>query len=155
MLEGHNQVTVQKAILCKSSEFFKAACNGDWKESKDRVINMEHYDEQDFLAYIHWLYTETLILDEDGSIAAKLSYIDPWTIDVYIAFECYLLGDFIGDLRFCNVLIDRVLHLFKDNDGVPGPGYTRDRWPKLPCESGLARMLVDFAAFSGGCHERK
>lgn len=157
MLKDDARVTVQKNVLCKNSAFFKAACSGSWQEAKDGVIKLQDYCETEFLTYLHWLYTGTVNVEDDleslTTVARTLEENEEvWRARLYLCSRCYVLGNFTRDTRFCNAVIDKLLELFKEYKAVPGPTYTKQSWSAIPANSGLARLLIDFAAYRGKYH---
>lgn len=50
---------MHKELLCDRSEFFRAACNGHFKEAEG-VVNLPEQDPATFKHFIYWLYTEKI-----------------------------------------------------------------------------------------------
>ncbi len=50
---------MHKEVLCDRSEFFRAACNGQFKEAEG-VVDLPEQDPTTFKHFIYWLYTEKL-----------------------------------------------------------------------------------------------
>jgi hypothetical protein len=48
--------TVQKALLCNSSAYFKAALNGPFVEAQTQTIDLDDEDPSIFRTYVAWLY---------------------------------------------------------------------------------------------------
>ena len=89
-------------MLPKSSEFFKRACNGSWKEGKEKTIELPEADPDAFEVYLQLLYTgEVVTLAED---------VPPWSDRSKSASEArfrhseviiktYLLADMLMDIK--------------------------------------------------------
>ncbi len=50
---------VHKELLCDRSEFFRAPCNGNFKEAEG-IVELPEQDAAIFKYFIYWLYTEKL-----------------------------------------------------------------------------------------------
>lgn len=50
---------MHKELLCDRSEFFRAACNGNFKEAEG-VVKLPEQDPATFKHFIYWLYTENI-----------------------------------------------------------------------------------------------
>lgn len=61
ILVGPEQASfaVHKELLCDRSEFFRAACNGNFKEAEG-VVKLPEQDAATFKHFIYWLYTEKI-----------------------------------------------------------------------------------------------
>ena len=51
---------LHKGLLCASSDFFKAAVTGDFKERDQNEIRLPEQDVKIFRFFVHWLYTGRL-----------------------------------------------------------------------------------------------
>lgn len=112
--------------------------------------------ESEFLTYVHWLYTGELELpganwpvtneaNTGGHSKPEMGKIVP----------CYLLGQHIGDNRFCNAVVDRLMEywrMFKNTFNekrAPTPDFVA-----LVAEnSGLGRLVLDLFISSGECNQ--
>ncbi|KAK5110163.1 hypothetical protein LTR85_001545 [Meristemomyces frigidus] len=74
-LEGsHNTFKVQKALLCSTSEYFKKALNGRFKESGDRTLKLLGCEEETFQLVLYWLVHRTLPDAAEETDTASLDY---------------------------------------------------------------------------------
>jgi hypothetical protein len=48
--------SIPKALLSHHSEFFRAACNGPFKEGLENKITLQHCRPHVFEGFVHWLY---------------------------------------------------------------------------------------------------
>lgn len=154
VLKDEKRITVQQTIICRSSAFFQAAFTGDWRERTDGLITLYDCDQNDFLTYLHWLYTGELDLNKEESSAIKPEKPDRTprqakNIFITQATRSYIFGDFISDLRFRNALIDKLLAI----PFFPDFSYLAAFWSKIPPQSGFGRLLVDIYACRGGYRE--
>ncbi|KAF5971673.1 hypothetical protein FBULB1_9087 [Fusarium bulbicola] len=74
---GKDQYRVHKAIICPRSKFFKAACDGKFKEAQTGTIDLPDDDPVAVRMMIDYLYRDTYlptgVIHRDGSIDAHLS----------------------------------------------------------------------------------
>ncbi|KAK3712642.1 hypothetical protein LTR37_009085 [Vermiconidia calcicola] len=151
--EEKERIVVHKNILCSSSPFFKAACDGGWKESRERTVSLPDVTRDTFLIYTQWLYTGTLELDDELDVKNISSLPEgsrkkTATRGFDAIGRCYVLGDFIGDKCFCNILTDRLITFNKTINVSPYGNMVKMYWDRLREGSGLRRSLVDLCA----CH---
>lgn len=109
--------------------------------------------ENTFLTYINWLYMAILDLySEDrslGRLGNSPEYADQSTPRVVSLMSSYILGDFLGDTRLCNALMDEMVRVGTKSKGVANVWLITRYWPKLPATSGMRRFLVDLEACYG------
>jgi hypothetical protein len=56
--EGSQQdFLLHQATMCKRSEFFNRALNGNWSEKKDRLVKLPEDDTKIFSLYVNLIYT--------------------------------------------------------------------------------------------------
>ena len=88
---------IHKNVVCSTSSFFKAACGGTWKESKEKAIKLPEVDEDANLAY---------------SIVHAAKRVGAAAFDAIL--KSYILGDFFDDKRFYNALVNKALLISHD-----------------------------------------
>jgi hypothetical protein len=125
--------TVLHSIATKSSKFMQTTFDGDWRESHEKRVSLPEIKVCDFEVYLEWLYTSHVVtLDDMYRLGATL-------------VRLYLLGDLLIDERFCNVVIDTLIH----HAQVAYPFLVFDPadldavWDKTMPGSGLRNVLVD------------
>lgn len=108
---------VYKELLCEHSEFCRAACGREWKEGQEDTIYLPEARPDAFNLYIHWLYTGTV----DTTLMTEPE-VPPGTVARHPAHsnlaKVFVLGNFLGDIAFCNCLIDCILQKL-DKGGIP------------------------------------
>ncbi|KAG7411266.1 hypothetical protein ACKAV7_009815 [Fusarium commune] len=139
--------SVHEILICSSSNFFKKAFQGGWKESQDRLVRLERDDPDVFSVYLHWLYYHTLPVrvDEPG-VVGNAEYMQ--------LAKAYILGDMLQDGSFQDAVMDAMM------DKTASEAADGKRWyPVGPVirliyentlESSKARLfLVDMYTFHG------
>lgn len=150
--EQENRFVAHKHVLCESSEFFKAACNGEWRESKEKIIRLPENSERAFSIYLHWRYSGYVDLwdgqERPTTYTDKIGITRP---DVgprgARLVACYLLGDMIGDRKFRNALVDSWFALFAETNVVVTAKNVHIIFSKLPVTSKLRQLAVHELAF--------
>ncbi|KAK8166538.1 hypothetical protein IWX90DRAFT_433114 [Phyllosticta citrichinensis] len=136
---------VHETLLCSTSDFFKKALNGHWKESKDRLVSLPEEDPAIFKAYFEWLMLNTLLIGsrhEDPLVASTSS---PEEFE-HVILECYVLGDHVMDSKFKNFIIEEVYRLATQYHWVVPREWLAILPTKLPESSGFVRFYMDFWA---------
>lgn len=85
-----------KGILCRSAAYFKAALEGEFKESKDEVLELPEDDPVVFSHFELWLYT--------GNILESHESVEDIGWDILT--KIYLFGDARGIPELQNEAID-------------------------------------------------
>ncbi|KAF2769795.1 hypothetical protein EJ03DRAFT_256699, partial [Teratosphaeria nubilosa] len=49
--------TVYKNIITAHFQFFRAACNGGFKEAKEKVVRLPEVEPATFECFLQWIYT--------------------------------------------------------------------------------------------------
>lgn len=142
MLVGHEEKSflVHEGVITKRSDFFRAACNHDFKESRERTIRLPTMSVATFENFLHWLYTgEVLVMtaDEDG----------PDDRDGHIRFvrlaKLYVAADIFDARVLRNHVIDEMVNLTSITNRTPGIGAIRVAYNMTPSTSKLRQLIVD------------
>ncbi|KXT04754.1 hypothetical protein AC578_9706 [Pseudocercospora eumusae] len=102
---------VHKDLAAQSSPYIKAATAPDrWIEGKENVISMPEQRPRAFQTYLEWLYNPEVDL---GAAIRELAKDETTGIVEIMAncvftnrlIECWVLGDYIGDVKFKNAVM--------------------------------------------------
>lgn len=125
--------------------------SSDWKESRERSIELKDDDPNTFEVYQHWLYFGTVpTRGDESSKSHEAEYLQ--------LAQAYVLGDKLRDGNFKDVIIDAMLHksLPELSDGTscvifyfPGEYVIRHIYDNTPKSSEARRLLVYFYANHG------
>lgn len=80
-----------EGIITHHSAFFRAACSGNFKESKERVVRLSTADPGVFQILLHWVYTKALIKLAPDTIDENEDKCGTKRYDVLV--ETYVLAD--------------------------------------------------------------
>lgn len=133
---------VHENVICASSDFFKAAMSSDWKESRERSIELRDDEPDAFQIYQHWLYCGTIpTRNGDADMKSNIEYLE--------LAKAYVLGDKLRDGNFKDVIIDAALHKSSSviSDGAylfPGEDVVRCIYDNTPKSCEARHFLVDF-----------
>lgn len=110
-LVGSNEerFTLHKGIITNHSKFFKAACSGNFSEAKDKIIRLPEIDVDNFVTYLQWVYTGTIITGDEEN-ADKSDYPKK---SFYSYIKLYVLADQLDDMRLRNAIMDVLTALSK------------------------------------------
>lgn len=139
-----------KKVISKSSAFFRSACSGEWKEAKEGEVALPDQEPAIFAIFLHWVYTGELDAWEDEEKDVRMTKANGQVVipdpDPAIdrCFQCFILGDALLSVSFCNAVVDEFFALCKDV--LPSPASICDHWDALPPKSGLGRLCVDMWA---------
>lgn len=141
---------MHKEILTKSSNFFKACCNGhDWKESVTKIVELPDDDFEAVSTYVHWLYYGDLMVTECGGLPPDVRS-RPQRERVGIAGSIYpqlgklsVLSDKVGDDVFTNDVVDCFLTTFEKTWTWPDTAAIQRTHDQLPPSSLVRALLKD------------
>lgn len=138
--EQPKSYTLHKCFATKSSEFFVKATNGRWKEGKDKSVPLPDCMPEIFDIYLHWLYTGSIVLNitEDDE--------DRGTSEINELMHLYVLGNFLLDRPFRNVIVDRTLEVNRLYKKYPGSEAINIIWPETPADCQMQRLILRFWA---------
>ena len=142
---------VHKRVICDASDFFRAACNGGWKESIAGEVRLPEQKPDAFMIFLHWLYTGHVELWEgDEATITRSDKTDRKYNETSPAFaralESFVLGDLLRSVRFCNAVNDAWEKVCEEMTLLPDPFVIEEHWHRLPEKSTFSRMLADFWA---------
>lgn len=155
MLIGPEQkrYTVHRQIICQTSEYFRALCNGQWKESSKGVVKLDDVMEIAFNVYICWIYTGRIDVLDPASDAEAMSVKhdknkeqNDFKDTLWRLAHAFALGDRFLDLCFQNTVIDEYALLSQQNNRHLGPETLTAVWETVPSQSCLMRAVVDTVA---------
>lgn len=92
---------IHKSFATLSSKLIRAALHGDWKEAREKRIPLPEAKVADFQIYTEWMYTGRMVeLDyyESGGRSSSATLL-----------RLYVLGDYLGDDRFSNAVMDTLI----------------------------------------------
>jgi hypothetical protein len=58
--DGKREFVVHEELICESSDFFRGAMSGEWKEAGDRVVSLPDDDPDVFALYLQAIYVRVL-----------------------------------------------------------------------------------------------
>ena len=133
--EERKDFTVYASFATESSEFFRAALNRDWKEARERRVQLQESTVADFQLYLQCLYTDRMV---------ALNHYDSGNSSMTLT-RLYVLGDFLGDDRFCKNVIDALIgNSVLMNTGIVFSSAAVDfAWEKTASGSSLRKVLLE------------
>lgn len=97
------------SVLTAQSTFFRAAVEGGFKESKEKVIRLPEIDTESWSTYLQWIYSNEVVvlnpeeIDNDGYGVKRRNRL----------ITLYLLADAVDDLTLRNKIVDEYVKVFK------------------------------------------
>lgn len=139
---------VHENVLVNSSDFFKKAIHGEFKENEG-IVRLPTQDPEVFKVYTQWLYRRTIGLavaakGHEDKEELKMKLVVGWAVLV----ELYVLGDMLLDEEVCNAAMDAILHIMDVEKCCP-TGLASRVEAKLSNTSPLYRLVVDIWTASG------
>jgi hypothetical protein len=137
---------VHEEHITSSSEFFKKAMSGNWKEKEARQVKLPDTTLRAFEIYVAWLYTSLFYItddndceneDQDKNALIPDEEFNKWK-------ECYTLADFVLDDDFKDALID-VLMDKMNTEGSYWYDVARLIYPHTGAESPHRQFAIDCA----------
>ena len=109
------------------------ALSGKWQEASTRHVSLPEASPSEFEVYLEWLYTNHIdILDKSSNRGMTL-------------VRLYLLGDYLGDDRFMNAIIDALVQ--ESLPTSPAMSFSAADvdtvWQKTLPDSKLRKALTD------------
>lgn len=148
--EEEKRFTVPKSFLTKTSDFFYACCNGEWKESKTKTVKLPEQQPDAFATYLQWLYTGELVLEQSFD---DLSRESPRDERRQVAHDCNaelislaFLGDQLAEPGLINAVIDTMIVVFNKCGFLLRKRVVKSLYQDLPENSAVRRLVRDFYA---------
>jgi hypothetical protein len=133
--------TIHENLVTARSEFVRVALSRDWKEARERVIELPDDLPDAFETYQRSLYTDiTRPFNALGSKEDSQEY--------KLLVRAYILGERFMDDKFqndvVNAIIDKLVH-----SGSFDPSLTDMVYDNTPLGSPLRQLLLDIYAWAG------
>lgn len=144
--------TVHKRIICPASSFFRSACSGNWRESRDGHLRLCETKPATFDVYICFLYTnEVDVVSEATEMqlpGAKYDKVNTPEASAKV-FRClvsaFILGDMLNDAWFTNAIVDEFVLLSSSCTLIPAQAIEL-AWQSLMPQWGLMGAIMDAVA---------
>lgn len=145
--------TAHRDILLRSSTFFRSALtNAGWREAQEKIVRLPEHDAASFTLYLHWLYNKrTDLLDSsDGRLTTNHEEVEEQQADSRYQrlVDCYALGSYLGDDKFCDTLISHYFRLRRITKRWPSSATCNRANRSLSRNSRLRDLIVHHIAFS-------
>lgn len=151
MLVGPDEVQyiVHKDIACESSEFFTAACNGEWKESVEKVIRLPEVEEETWIVYLSWLYRRDIGShlgvgpDTDSTTYTRETPSNDAHAVLDELIDAYAFAEMIMSADFRDGLVSEALDILVRTNDCPTAANILRLWQKIPRRSMMSRLFTD------------
>lgn len=120
---------------------------GYWETSTTGSVTLKEEDPEVFEVYLHWLYCETLPVQNDNpGLEGNVEYVQ--------LAKSYVLGEMLQDVNFKDAVLDAILVKSRSNasDGrkwFPVGPAIRYIYEGTPESSAARRLLVDLYTYHG------
>lgn len=123
--------------LCEASAFFKAAFEGQFRESSEKTMDLPEEDEHLFDLFVQWLYRGHYEIPPKGTEAPGERFME--LVKLYVLADRYD----VVDLR--SLLITKLFEMYKVPNGIlPGMVTVAYAYEHVSRTSGLRRLLADW-----------
>ncbi|KAI9748307.1 MAG: hypothetical protein M1815_003356 [Lichina confinis] len=135
--EGEATFLAHDSLLAGCSPFFAAACRGNFREARERVIRLPDVEPIDFENFMLWMYTQGL---------GHLAHAD---IDQHYdaLFQLYFVAERLQVRVLRNAIVDTTIALEIASAFVPCADQVRRVFEQTPRGNPLRRLLVDMHAW--------
>lgn len=127
---------VHKDVICKDSDFFRAACSTNWLEGQEKLVRLPEVKPSVFQVYLDWAYTGILAVEDAQTPEEDRGRSSSGIIDVY------LLGDVLGDVKLRNQAM-QLLNTHVIEHKLPSYHSIRKIFRNTPTNSNLRKWAVD------------
>lgn len=141
---GAKHFFVEKSLLCESSDYFRNALTGPWREARYQIITLDEEDPVVVDVYVDWLVTNRITIPE--RIGGTSRQTNQASACLFV--ELYVFGDRRIDRRFRNDTISALVGIAVERRIYPWQMLGR-LCGEAPIESRMRRLLSEFWAFAG------
>lgn len=129
--------SLHKGLLCKYSDYFRAALTGSFAEAATQTVRLDEEDPAIFDLFVTWLYTQRIIPED---MTSK-------DVDWKILAEQYVFADRRSSPSFKNAIIDALATKALDKEQfLPQYGTIKWIWDNTADKASLRRFMVDYFA---------
>ncbi|KAK3621337.1 hypothetical protein LTR56_022873 [Elasticomyces elasticus] len=144
--EEKNEFMLHASIATKHSKFFKAACNGGFREAQDKVTHLPEVSPATFRAYVQWIYSGTVVVMDSEEL--RSDYKGDQTSERQMRLmKLYVLADVLLDTLLRNKVIDEYLQCCRSAGGA-GPVTIGLVYEHTPAGSTMRKLLLDENAYN-------
>lgn len=127
--EGKRKYVLHTGIATRSSGFFRAAMEREWKESRDKQITLAETNEDIFEGYLQWLNTGDITFSGPPSMLTMTSF--------------YILGDFLDDPAFRSAALDCIVARACESNKFPTSTIIRLAWEDTVRGSPIRKLYLE------------
>ncbi|KAK3659395.1 hypothetical protein LTR56_001285 [Elasticomyces elasticus] len=127
------------SIAVAHSKFFRAACNGQFKEAQEKVIRLPDIKPSIFRAYLQWIYSGHVVVLTAAGLSADHKGIDSRVELV----KLYALADVLADTPLRNRIIDEIRASLVEHQMGFGVRAICFAYENAPARCTLHRLIVD------------
>lgn len=137
--QAAKEFTVHTTYTTQSSSLIRASLSQDWKEGKEKRIASPEAEPESLEGYLSWVYSRTITLGSSQTqcmhcTARSIGGLCTPSTSKELA-QMYVLGDYLGDLRFCNAVMDTWVVAAKAATCIPSPAAVCYVWQQTTAES--------------------
>lgn len=141
---------VPQALLIEHSDYFRAACQNEWKEATSRVIKLADVNADAFNNYLYWVHEKKVSVNRPLGVLCEgnIPNFVPWVNNMA---NLWLLSDRLADERLRNevldILADRIESIHLVLGAIPA-GMINKIWSTTTPGRALRRLIVEYYAQS-------
>ena len=144
--EEEERYILHQNAAVQSSDFLATAMNGRWLESEDKIIRLPDIEPGDFKVYANWLYTRELTIEANGGLGTLKSIGSKVNVKYGQIMDLYVLGLFLLDASFRNVIVDLTIRLYDQIHCFPGLESVVYIWSKTPAACPMRQLITRYWA---------
>ncbi|KAB2575120.1 hypothetical protein DBV05_g6217 [Lasiodiplodia theobromae] len=127
---------LHQSALCEVSPFFRNTFLGDFKEAREKKMELPVTDTDTFKIFVEWLYSRKLLLDPRDSELARVCRL-PDLAYLYIFADNYDVPQLERDT------MDAIISCVHKNYPLPDSEVIRYVYENLPEDSPLCKLFVN------------